>query len=90
MAKCRPNVTRYKRIVLMTRACLLSPLADPATDIDAEERANVAVILEALHGSGLEKVVAIDLRCASQREDRRHDCPSLLRGRSARRRSPPR
>lgn len=40
------------------RAFLLNPPADPSGDTDAEERANVAVILSALDGSGLEKVVA--------------------------------
>jgi len=41
-----------------TRAFLLNPNANPATDIDAEERRTVAAILSALDGSGLEKVVA--------------------------------
>lgn len=40
------------------RAFLLNPPADPSSDTDAEERANVAAILSALDGSGLEKVVA--------------------------------
>jgi uncharacterized protein YbjT (DUF2867 family) len=40
------------------RAFLLSPPADPATDTDVEERSNVAAIIQALKGSGLEKVVA--------------------------------
>lgn len=40
------------------RAFLLNPPADPAGDIDAEERRTVAAILAALDGSGLEKVVA--------------------------------
>lgn len=40
------------------RAFLLNPPADPSTDSDAEERANVRCLLEALDGSGLEKVVA--------------------------------
>lgn len=40
------------------RAFLLNPPADPSTDTDKEERANVAAIIEALDGSGLEKVVA--------------------------------
>lgn len=40
------------------RAYLLNPPADPSTDTDAEERATVAAILEALDGSGLTKVVA--------------------------------
>ncbi|MCO6439558.1 MAG: NmrA family NAD(P)-binding protein [Nitrococcus mobilis] len=40
------------------RAFLLNPPADPSTDTDAEERANVAAIIAALDRSGLEKVVA--------------------------------
>jgi len=40
------------------RAFLLNPPADPATDTDAVERRTVADILEAIDGSGLEKVVA--------------------------------
>lgn len=40
------------------RAFLLNPPADPSGDTDAEERANVAAIMSALDGSGLEKVVA--------------------------------
>ncbi|MCA1288385.1 NmrA family NAD(P)-binding protein [Salipiger bermudensis] len=40
------------------RAFLLNSPADPTGDTDAEERANVAAILSALDGSGLEKVVA--------------------------------
>jgi uncharacterized protein YbjT (DUF2867 family) len=40
------------------RAFLLNPPADPSTDTDAEERANVAAIVKALEGSGLEKIVA--------------------------------
>uniref|UniRef100_E6VPW5 TrkA-N domain protein n=1 Tax=Rhodopseudomonas palustris (strain DX-1) TaxID=652103 RepID=E6VPW5_RHOPX len=40
------------------RAFLLNPPADPSGDTDAEERANVSAIVEALDGSGLEKVVA--------------------------------
>jgi uncharacterized protein YbjT (DUF2867 family) len=40
------------------RAFLLNPPADPSGDTDAEEQANVAAILSALDGSGLEKVVA--------------------------------
>jgi uncharacterized protein YbjT (DUF2867 family) len=40
------------------RAFLLNPPADPSTDTDAEETATVAAILEALDGSGLQKVVA--------------------------------
>jgi len=40
------------------RAFLLNPPADIATDTDVVERATVANILAALHGSGLEKVVA--------------------------------
>ncbi|WP_298938581.1 NmrA family NAD(P)-binding protein [uncultured Ruegeria sp.] len=41
-----------------TRAFLLNPPADPSSDTDTEERANVAAIIGALDGSGLEKVVA--------------------------------
>lgn len=40
-----------------TRAFLLNPPADPATDTDAEERANIAAIAEALQGAVLEKIV---------------------------------
>ena len=40
------------------RAFLLNPPADPSGDTDKEERDNVAAILSALDGSGLEKVVA--------------------------------
>ena len=40
------------------RAFLLNPPASPSGDTDAEERANVAAIMEAVEGSGLEKVVA--------------------------------
>ncbi len=40
------------------RAFLLNPPADPSGDTDAEERANVAAIMEALDSSGLDKVVA--------------------------------
>ncbi len=40
------------------RAFLLNPPADPSGDTDQEERENVAAILAALQGSGLEKVVA--------------------------------
>jgi uncharacterized protein YbjT (DUF2867 family) len=48
------------RAVLRTgsRALLVNPPADPSGDTDAEERANVRAILDALDGSGLEKVVA--------------------------------
>jgi uncharacterized protein YbjT (DUF2867 family) len=41
-----------------TRAFLLNPPADPPSDPDEEERGNVAAIITALDGSGLEKVVA--------------------------------
>jgi uncharacterized protein YbjT (DUF2867 family) len=49
------------RAVLRTgrRAFLLNPPAGPDTDTDAVERDTVANILEALQGSGLEKVVAL-------------------------------
>ncbi|MBF9048665.1 NmrA family NAD(P)-binding protein [Roseobacter sp. HKCCD9010] len=40
------------------RAFVLNPPADPSTDTDKEERQNVAAILAALEGSGLEKIVA--------------------------------
>lgn len=40
------------------RAFLLNPPADPSTDTDTEERRNITAILEALKGSGLEKIVA--------------------------------
>ncbi|MFD1883125.1 NAD(P)H-binding protein [Paracoccus pacificus] len=48
------------RAVLQTgrRAFLLNPPADPSDDTDREERRNVAAIIAALDGSGLEKVVA--------------------------------
>lgn len=39
------------------RAFLLNPPADPATDTDAEEHRTAASIVQALAGSGLEKVV---------------------------------
>lgn len=39
------------------RAMLINPPADPSTDTDREERKNSAAIIEALTGSGLEKVV---------------------------------
>ncbi len=39
------------------RAFLLNPPAAPSGDTDAEERANIEAILQALDGSGLEKVV---------------------------------
>jgi len=40
-----------------SRAFLLNPNADVATDTDAQEKRTVASILEALQGSGLEQVV---------------------------------
>ncbi len=40
------------------RAFLLNPPAAPSDDTDTQERANVAAIVKALEGSGLEKVVA--------------------------------
>lgn len=40
------------------RAFLLNPPAEPSSDTNTEERENVAAILSALDGSGLEKVVA--------------------------------
>lgn len=39
------------------RAFLLNPPAAPSTDTDEEERANLAAIVAALDGSGLEKIV---------------------------------
>lgn len=39
------------------RATLINPPADPSTDTDREERKNSAAIVEALAGTGLEKVV---------------------------------
>lgn len=47
------DILRYGR-----RAFLLNPPAAPDTDTNVVERANVAAILEAMNGSGLEKVVA--------------------------------
>lgn len=47
------------------RAFLLNPPAAPSTDTDAEETATVRAILEALDGSGLEKVVAASTMGAS-------------------------
>ena len=41
------------------RALLLNPPADPATDTDAVETRTVGHVLEAVDGSGLEKVVAV-------------------------------
>jgi uncharacterized protein YbjT (DUF2867 family) len=48
------------RAILRTgrRAFLLNPPADPSTDTDEQERRSVAAILQALEGSGLERVVA--------------------------------
>ena len=48
------------RAILRTgrRAFLLNPPADPSTETDAQERHSVAAILQALEGSGLERVVA--------------------------------
>lgn len=40
------------------RAFLLNPPADPSGDTDTEERQNISAIMEALHDSGLEKIVA--------------------------------
>ena len=51
-----------------TRAFLLNPPADPSGDTDAEERANVAAIVDALDGSGLRKVVAASTYGASPGE----------------------
>lgn len=53
------DVARLREILRTgRRALLVNPPADPAGDTDAEERANVAAIVAALDGSGLEKVVA--------------------------------
>lgn len=40
-----------------TRAFLLNPPADPSTDTDKEEHANVAAIIEVLDGAGLQKLL---------------------------------
>ena len=40
------------------RAFLLNPPANPSTDIEAEDHGNVAAMIAALEGSGLEKLVA--------------------------------
>lgn len=40
------------------RLFVLNPPADPATDIDAEERRTIDAILAAIEGSGLERIVA--------------------------------
>jgi uncharacterized protein YbjT (DUF2867 family) len=48
-----------RRVLLKgERLFLLNPPADPSTDTDVEERATVAAIVDAVHGSGLEKIVA--------------------------------
>lgn len=53
------DVARLRKVFRTgTRAFLLNPSADPSTDTDTEERATVAAIVEALDGSGLQKVVA--------------------------------
>jgi uncharacterized protein YbjT (DUF2867 family) len=53
------EVDRLRQILRRgTRAFLLNPPANPATDTDAVERHTVRCILEALDGSGLQKVVA--------------------------------
>ena len=54
------------------RLFLLNPSADPSTDTDFEERKSVASILEALNGSGLEKIVA-ESTYGAQRIDRAGD-----------------
>jgi len=50
------------------RLFLLNPPADPATDTDAEERRSLASIMEAINGSGLEKIVAESTYGAQQVE----------------------
>ncbi|MDD7970857.1 NAD(P)H-binding protein [Roseinatronobacter alkalisoli] len=53
------NVEALKGVFrLGKRAFLLNPPAPPSSATDKEERANVAAIMSALDGSGLEKVVA--------------------------------
>lgn len=53
------DVARLREVLRSgTRAFLLNPPADPSGDTDAEERANIDAMMEALNGSGLEKVVA--------------------------------
>src|SRR6185437_13461547 len=53
------EVDRLRQILRRgTRAFLLNPPANPATDTDAVERHTVRCILDALNGSGLQKVVA--------------------------------
>lgn len=53
------DITGLRNVLLAgKRAFLLNPPAAPSSDTDVEERATVAAIVEALEGSGLEKVVA--------------------------------
>jgi uncharacterized protein YbjT (DUF2867 family) len=59
-----------------TRAFLLNPPADPTTDTDAVERAQVANILTALEGSKLEKIVA-ESTAGAQKGDRVGDLSVL-------------
>lgn len=50
------------------RLFLLNPPADPATDTDAVEKANLRAILAAIEGSGLEKIVAESTYGAQDRD----------------------
>lgn len=53
------NIVELHRVFAKgKRLFLLNPPADPATDVDIEERKSVASILEAIEDSGLEKIVA--------------------------------
>ncbi|WP_018319046.1 NAD(P)H-binding protein [Bradyrhizobium sp. WSM2793] len=69
------------------RALLLNPPADPTTDTDAVEKRTVASILEALAGSGLEKVVAVSTGGA-QSGDRIGDLNTLWEFEEGLRRQP--
>lgn len=69
------------------RALLLNPPADPTTDTDAVEKRTVANILEALAGSGLEKVVAVSTGGA-QSGDRIGDLNTLWEFEEGLRRQP--
>jgi uncharacterized protein YbjT (DUF2867 family) len=53
------NTVELRRVFAKgKRLFLLNPPADPATDIDVEERKSLASILAAIKDSGLEKIVA--------------------------------
>lgn len=69
------------------RALLLNPPADPTTDTDAVEKRTGANILEALEGSGLEKVVAVSTGGA-QSGDRIGDLNTLWEFEEGLRRQP--